>query len=117
MTERYLPDGMPLPEPDATTAFFWEARVPGSNPWERVAMDRRRGMHAEQEYVFFGPPPRAGTRLRCRSRIEKIYEKQGVQGGALTFAVMLTEFRDESGRLVAEGRLTGVETARPPGEG
>ncbi len=97
-----------------TTTFFWEARVPGSNPWDRVAMDQKRGMHAEQEYVFHGPPPRAGTRLRCRSRIEKIYEKQGGRGGTLTFAVMVTEFRDESGKLVAEGRLTGVETSKPP---
>jgi len=32
----------------------------------------------------------------------------------MTFAVMVTEFRDESGRLVAEARLTGVETERPP---
>jgi hypothetical protein len=27
---------------------------------------------------------------------------------------MVTEYRDETGRLVAEARLTGVETARPP---
>jgi hypothetical protein len=31
--------------------------------------------------------------------------------------VMITELRDESGRLVAEARLTGVETAKPPEEG
>jgi hypothetical protein len=29
----------------------------------------------------------------------------------MTFAVMVTEFRDDSGRLVAEARMTGVETA------
>ena len=38
-------------------------------------------------------------------------------GSAMTFAVMVTEFHDEGGKLVAESRLTGVETARPPGEG
>jgi hypothetical protein len=27
---------------------------------------------------------------------------------------MVTEFRDEQGRLVAEARLTGVETERAP---
>ena len=99
-----------------TTTFFWEAKVEGSNPWERVRMDQGRGLHAEQEYVFFGPPPRAGTRLVCESRIESIFEKEGRRGGPLTFAVMVTEFRDESGKLVAEGRLTGVETAKPPEE-
>jgi hydroxyacyl-ACP dehydratase HTD2-like protein with hotdog domain len=77
-------------------------------------MDQKRGMHAEQEYVFYGPPPRAGTRLTCQSRIAEIYEKEGRRGGTLVFAVMVTEFRDESGRLVAEARLTGVETAKPP---
>src|SRR3954469_883222 len=50
-----------------TTAFFWEEAVEGANPWHRVRMDPRRGMHAEQEYIFHGPPPRAGTRLIGRS--------------------------------------------------
>lgn len=100
-----------------TTAFFWETRVPGSNPWEKVRMDPKRGMHAEQEFVFHGPPPRAGTRLIGTSRIEKIFEKQGKRGGTMTFAVMVTEYRDEAGNLVAEARLTGVETAKNPEEG
>jgi hypothetical protein len=72
-------------------------------------------MHAEQEYVFHGPPPRAGTRLSCRSRIERVFHKEGRRGGRLTFAVMVTEFRDAAtGRLVAEARMTGVETEKPP---
>jgi hypothetical protein len=95
-----------------TTQFFWEERVPGANPWARVNMSQERGMHAEQEYVFHGPPPAVGTRLRCQSRIAEIYEKQGKRGGTLTFAVMVTEFRDEQGRLVAEARMTGVEKER-----
>jgi len=97
-----------------TTTFFWEERVAGANPWHRVQMSQERGMHAEQEYVFHGPPPAAGTRLICQSRIAEVYEKQGKRGGTLTFAVMVTEFRDETGRLVAEARMTGVETERPP---
>jgi hypothetical protein len=100
-----------------TTTFLWEERVAGANPWHRVQMSQERGMHAEQEYVFHGPPPTAGTRLVCQSRIAEVYEKQGKKGGTLTFAVMVTEFRDESGRLVAEARMTGVETERAPGEG
>jgi N-terminal half of MaoC dehydratase len=104
----------PIPPTFLTTMFFWEREVPGSNPWEKVKLDQARGMHAEQEYIFHGPPPRAGTRLLCQSRIEDVYEKEGRRGGKLGFAVMVTEFRDESGRLVAEARMTGVETARPP---
>jgi len=99
-----------------TTQFFWEAAEPGSNPWDQVAMSQERGMHAEQEYIFHGPPPRAGDRLVGSSRIERIYDKEGRKGGTLTFAVMVTEFRDAAGTLVAEARLTGVETSKPPEE-
>ncbi len=100
-----------------TTTLFWQELSPGANPWPAVELDQKRGMHAEQEFTFFGPPPRAGTRLFCRSRIEDVYDKQGRRGGTLTFAVMVTEFRDAAGTLVAEARMTGVETSRPPGEG
>jgi hypothetical protein len=110
-------DAPPMPPTFLTTMFFWEELVAGSNPWALVKMDQKRGMHAEQEYVFHGPPPRAGTRLTCQSRIAEIYEKEGRRGGNLVFAVMVTEFRDETGKLVAEARLTGVETGRPPEEG
>jgi hypothetical protein len=95
--------------------IFWEPE--GANPWHRVGMDQQRGLHAEQEFIFHGPPPRAGSVLTARSRIAEIYEKSGRRGGTMTFATMVTEFRDPSGRLVAEAILTGVETARPPGEG
>ena len=101
-----------VPPTFLTTMFFWEELVPGSNPWHDVKMDQKRGMHAEQEYIFHGPPPRAGTRLTCQSRIESMYEKEGRRGGTLTFAVMVTEFRDETGKLVAEAKLTGVETGK-----
>ena len=109
----YLEDERPVvPAHFLATTFFWEGD--DGNPWPRVDMSPERGMHAEQEYVFHGPPPRAGTRLTCRSRITDIFEKQGTRGGALTFVVMTTEFRDESGALVAEARMTAVETAKPP---
>jgi hypothetical protein len=112
----YLDDERPVaPAHFLTTAFLWEGD--DGNPWPRVDMSPARGMHAEQEYVFNGPPPRAGARLTCRSRIEDIYEKQGTRGGTLTFVVMATEFRDDSGALVAEARMTAVETARAPEEG
>jgi hypothetical protein len=111
----YLDDERPVAPPTfLITTFFWEHE--DSNPWDRVQMDQQRGLHAEQEYVFHGPPPRAGTRLTCQSRIDRIYDKEGRKGGTLTFVEMVTEFRDETGRLVAEGKLTGVETSKPPEE-
>jgi hypothetical protein len=112
----YLKDDKPVSPPTfLTTMFFWEEDVPGCNPWHLVHLDPKRGMHAEQEYVFHGPPPRAGTVLEGRSRIESVFHKEGRRGGRLTFAVMVTEFRDRAtGALVAEARMTGVETEKPP---
>jgi hypothetical protein len=106
-----------IPATFLTTQMFWQEWAgEGASPWQAVDMDQKRGMHAEQEYVFHGPPPRVGAILTAQSRITDIYHKQGRRGGTLTFAVMVTEFRDETGRLVAEARLTGVETAQIPGD-
>ena len=97
-----------------TTQFFWEERVEGGNPWDLVQMSQERGMHAEQEYIFHAPPPRAGAVLSCQSRIESVIRKQGRRGGEMVFVKMITEYRDEAGALVAEAHLTGVETAEVP---
>jgi hypothetical protein len=104
----FLGDAPVIPPTFLTTAAFWSSGQ--TTPWDAVGMDLSRTLHAEQEYVFHGPPPRAGTTLTAQSRITEIYDKQGRRGGQLTFVVMVTEFRDPSGRLVAEARLTGVET-------
>ncbi|NIH80807.1 MULTISPECIES: FAS1-like dehydratase domain-containing protein [Amycolatopsis] len=104
----------PVPPTFLTTQFFWQDG--GADAWQRVELNQQRGMHAEQEYVFHGQPPVAGTSLRCRSKITEMYEKRGRRGGVMTFVVMVTEFRDETGRLVAEAKMTGVETGRTPGE-
>jgi hypothetical protein len=105
----YLRAERPVAPPTfLTTAFFWQAG--DADPWPAVAMDQRRGLHAEQEFVFHGPPPRAGDRLTGVSRIESVTRKQG-RSGELAFAVMVTEFHDQAGRHVATVRLTGVETA------
>ncbi|TNE90831.1 MAG: dehydratase [Deltaproteobacteria bacterium] len=103
-----------VPATFLTTQFFWEERVAGANPWALVEMSQERGMHAEQEYIFHGPPPRAGERLFARSRIAEIWEKPSRSAGTLTFVKMITEFRDAEGTLRAEAILTGVETGKPP---
>ncbi|TCP45736.1 MaoC dehydratase-like protein [Tamaricihabitans halophyticus] len=110
---RYLEVDRPVVPPTfLTTTFFWQHDQ--ADPWPSVQLDQQRGLHAEQEYEFFGPPPRAGTRLTCQSRIGEIYTKQGRRGGELTFATMHTDFWDEDGRLVARATMTGVETGQPP---
>ena len=104
-----------IPPTFLTTMFFWEERTPGSNPWHLVKLDPKRGMHAEQEYVFHGPPPRAGTRLTCRSRDRERVPQGGpprreadVRGDGDRVP------RRSTGALVAEARMTGVETEKPP---
>ena len=99
-----------IPATFLTTQFFWEKRVEGANPWDLVQMSEERGMHAEQEYIFHGPPPRAGDRLVAQSTITEITEKTSRSGTVLVFVKMVTEFRDPAdNRLVAEAILTGVE--------
>ncbi|MHA6758261.1 FAS1-like dehydratase domain-containing protein [Streptacidiphilus sp. PAMC 29251] len=103
-----------IPPTFLTTRFFWaegDAQV-----WDALDFNWKRGLHAEQEYVFHGPPPQAGTRLTGRTRIAEVYQKEGRRGGAMSFAVLVTEFHDESGRLVAEDRMTVVETGKPPAQ-
>jgi hypothetical protein len=82
-----------------------------------VGFDRRRLLHGEQEYVFHGPPPRAGQTLTVCERVENRFEKPGRRGGTMRFAVVVTEYRSEDGTLVAEARATYIETAQRAGDG
>jgi hypothetical protein len=83
-----------------------------------VGFDRRRLLHGEQEFVFHGPPPRAGQVLKVSDRLEERYSKPGKRGGMMRFAVVVTEYRGEDGALVAEARRTLIETApKTPGVG
>jgi hypothetical protein len=103
----YRGPGAIVPPTFLTSSALWApegARVD-------VGFDRKRLLHGEQEYVFHGPPPRAGQVLRVTDRIEDRYEKPGRKGGQMRFAVVVTEYRTEDGTLVAEGRSTLIETA------
>ncbi|MGF7237789.1 MAG: FAS1-like dehydratase domain-containing protein [Frankia sp.] len=94
---------------------FWQG--PENGPALDAGLDLARVLHGGQEFVFHGPPPRAGTRLTGRSRIDRSYTKEGRRGGAMTFTEMVTEFRDEADVLVAEMRSTMIVTSQPPAEG
>ena len=76
-----------------------------------------RLLHGGQEFVFHGPPPRAGDVISTESWIDKIYEKQGKRGGTMRFAEIVTEYSDQTGTVVAESRSTLIETAKPATEG
>jgi hypothetical protein len=84
---------------------------------EPLGLDLTRVLHAAEEFVFHGPPPRVGQTLNVDFRIADRYEKQGRRGGVLRFVVLVNEFRDQSGTVVAEQRTTLVETESAPAEG
>jgi hypothetical protein len=111
----YLDDPVPsVPPTFLTTVAFWSP--PGQSVFSKVKLDLRRLLHGGQEYTFHGPPPVAGTELTVRTRVDDIYEKEGKRGGTMTFVVTVTEFRDTTGRIVAEARSTAIETGRPATE-
>lgn len=97
------------------TSAFWHP--PGATRWGSLKLDMRRVLDGGREFIFHGPPPRAGAKLTSQTRVDDIYEKEGKRGGTMTFVITVQEFRDESGKLVAEMRSTAIETGKPPTEG
>jgi MaoC dehydratase-like protein len=111
----YLDDAAPVSEPTfLVSSVFWAP--PGATRWGKLKLDMRRVLDGGREFVFHGPPPKAGTKLTAQNRVDDIYEKEGKRGGTMTFVVTVQEFRDEAGRLVAEMRSTAIETGKPPTE-
>ena len=113
------PDYLLEPEPVSPPTFlmtvsFWTP--PGSSAFSKVKLDMRRVLDGGREFVFHGPPPKAGTKLTAQTRVDDIYEKEGKRGGTMKFVVTVQEFRDERGNLVVESRSTAIETGRPPTE-
>jgi MaoC dehydratase-like protein len=113
-------DGAPGERPVSPATFlmssaFWSG--PASDPWHGVDRNFERLLHGEQEFVFHGEPPRAGDVLTGQSRIDRVYTKQGKRGGEMRFTETVTEYRDASGRLVAEARGTSIETSQATTEG
>jgi hypothetical protein len=96
-----------VPPTFLATAAQWapaEARV-------AHGFDRRRLLHGEQEFVFHDALPRAGQVLHASEHVAERYEKEGKRGGTMRFAVIVTEFRNDDGTLVAEARSTLIERA------
>jgi hypothetical protein len=91
--------------------------TPASNPWVGRGRKLERILHGEQEFTFHGEPPGPGAVLTGTARIDKVYEKEGKRGGTMSFTEMVTEYRDQDGRLVAESRSTTIETSKATTEG
>jgi hypothetical protein len=94
------------------SSAFWQGAE--HSPWAGVKLNWERILHGEQEFVFPGPPPAAGTELTAEARIDRVFEKEGKRGGTMTFVEVVTEYRDGSGAIVAESRSTVIETGKAP---
>jgi hypothetical protein len=88
-------------------AVRWQK--PENAPFGDAPRDLSHMVHGGQEYVFYGLPPRAGTTLTGQSRIERVYEKVSSRNGRMRFTESVYEYRDETGRLVAEARGVHIE--------
>jgi len=110
----YLDGDRPVsPVTFLVTSAFWQDR--SNSPWAGAGPQNfERLLHGEQEFVFFGEPPRAGDVLTGVGRIDKVYEKAGRRGGDMKFTEMVTGFRDPTGKVVAESRTTSIETGKAP---
>ncbi|MEX2555140.1 MAG: MaoC family dehydratase N-terminal domain-containing protein [Actinomycetota bacterium] len=99
----------PIPPTFLASAALWQPPdVP--RPYQALGMDLRRVLHGEQEYRFYGSMPRAGDRLVVEIRVESVNEKDGRRGGTMRLARIVSDFTDETGRLVAQAWSTTIET-------
>jgi hypothetical protein len=112
----YVAEGQPQATSPVTflaSSTFWQG--PENSPWGDAPLNWERILHGEQEFVFPGAPPAAGTELTAEARIDRIFEKEGKRGGTMTFVDVVTEYRDGSGAVVAQSRSTIIETSQAPG--
>ena len=82
------------------------------SPLRELDIDVTKILHGEEEYVFHGPPPRAGQTLTVTARLGDQWEKEGKRGGVMRFANIVNEFRDGDGALVATQTTTLVQTGK-----
>jgi len=116
----YLDDPRPVTPPTflIVAGYTWGYSM--VNPCElapdnaALDLDLMGTLDAENEFIFHGPPPRAGQRLWARGRYEDVYTKQGRRGGSLTFFRMVTAFTDDRERPVADLKALWIMAERSP---
>lgn len=75
-------------------------------PIPGLTYDLARILHGGQEYRF-QRPIRAGDRLRCRTKLADVYQREG-RLGAMTFLIIDLEGRGEDGEPVFTGSSTAI---------
>jgi len=110
----------PVPPTFLATVVFWapigetlrSAEVLRACAAAGVPADLGSLLSLEQEYVYHGPPPRAGETLRTAERLDDVREKRTRDGRAMVVVRFTVDFRDDSGSLRAECRYTSAYVAR-----
>jgi hypothetical protein len=120
----YLDDPKaPVPPTFLATVVFWTPigetlRAPevlAACAEAGVPADLRTLLSLEQEYVYHGPPPRAGETLRTAEKLTDVRVKQTRDGHAMVVVRFTVSFHDESGGLRAQCDYTSayVQRERP----
>lgn len=102
-------DGVPAPLTFTRVSFFPRYRPPEAGRLGfDLGFDIRSELHGEQAYEF-ARPVYVGDTLSATTTLTDAYERDGRAGGTMTFAVLETEFEDESGAPVVTERSTIIE--------
>ncbi|MDQ2074522.1 MaoC family dehydratase N-terminal domain-containing protein [Haloarcula sp. H-GB4] len=102
---------IPAPPTFPRTSYFSRYRPEGidySLGFD-LGFDRARVVHGEQKYKY-NRPLYVGDVLVGDTTMEEIYQREGRNGGTMTFAVLRTDFRDKDGEHVLSAYNTRIET-------
>lgn len=103
-------EAIPAPPTFTRVAMFPHYRPPdGSRLGFELGFDVRREIHGEQEYEF-ERPLLVGDSLYAETTLTDAFQREGSRGGAMTFAILETEYRTAAGDLVVTERSTLIET-------
>lgn len=81
-----------------------------------LKLDLSRVLHGGQSWTYHRTPL-VGDVLTGYNRVADVYEKPGRKGGTMTFIILETVYKDQSGNPVVTVENTIIETARTVGSG
>lgn len=104
---------IPAPPTFARTSFFPRYRPAGIDHrlGFDLGFDRSRVVHGQQRYEY-ERPLYVGDTLTGDTTLEEVSRRDGRAGGTMTFAVLRTDFTDNSGEHVLSDYNTRIETGQ-----
>lgn len=110
-------DAIPAPPTFQRVSFFPRYRPAGIDQefGFDLGLEREYVLHGQQRYRY-ERPLLVGDRLRGETTLEDVFQRSGQSGGTMTFAILRTDFYDESDSLVLQAWNTRIETDGPPAD-